>query len=101
MKRIYISQPMADKNELQIKMDRDGAEEFLSGLFADEIEIVNPIGDPPSGPRAALRSLAKGLELMSGADLVYFCSGWKKGVGCKIEHEAATKYGLCVMYEPG
>jgi hypothetical protein len=101
MKRIFISQPMADKNEMQIQLERDSAEEFLAGLFGNEIEVVNPIGDAPSGPRSPLVGLAKGLELMASADLVYFCAGWKKARGCKIEHEAATKYGLCVMYQPG
>ena len=101
MKRIFISQPMSDKNEMQIQMDRDAAEDFLSGLFGDEIEIVNPLGEAPAGARTPLICLARGLELMAGADLVYFCAGWKKARGCKIEHEAATKYGLCVMYEPG
>lgn len=29
----------------------------------------------------------------------YFCKGWEDARGCKIEHDAATAYGLEVLYE--
>ena len=104
MKRIFISQPISGKNELQIQMDREAAEEFLSGLFGAEAEVLNPLSDlvefvaPTKSP---LVRLADDIRDLSAADLVYFCAGWKKDRACKIAHEAATKYGLCVMYQPG
>lgn len=43
--------------------------------------------------------LAKSLENMSLCHAAYFCKGWEDARGCKIEHDAATAYGLEVLYE--
>ena len=43
--------------------------------------------------------LAKSLENMSLCHAVYFCKGWEKARGCRIEHDAAIAYGLDVIYE--
>ena len=42
--------------------------------------------------------LGKSLELLSTADVAYFCKGWDEYRGCKIEHTCATEYGIDVMY---
>ncbi len=39
------------------------------------------------------------LEQMSKCDAVYFCKGWEKYRGCRIEHEAAEAYGLKIIEE--
>ena len=38
---------------------------------------------------------------MSLCHAAYFCKGWEKARGCRIEHEAATAYGLTILYEEG
>ena len=43
--------------------------------------------------------LAKSLENMSLCHAAYFCKGWEKARGCKIEHDAAVAYGLEIIYE--
>ncbi len=43
--------------------------------------------------------LAKSLENMSLCHAAYFCKGWEKARGCKIEHDAAIAYGLDIIYE--
>ena len=43
--------------------------------------------------------LAKSLENMGFCRAAYFCKGWEDARGCKIEHDAATAYGLEVLYE--
>lgn len=47
----------------------------------------------------SLYFLAKSLENMSLCHAVYFCKGWEKARGCKIEHDAAVAYGLEIIYE--
>lgn len=32
-------------------------------------------------------------------EAAYFCKGWEKARGCRIEHEAAKAYGLEIIYE--
>lgn len=39
--------------------------------------------------------------VMPEPDAAYFCHGWEKTRGCRIEHEAACAYGLTVIYEDG
>jgi len=36
---------------------------------------------------------------MSLCHKVYFAKGWEQARGCKIEHDAAIRYGLEVIYE--
>ncbi len=43
--------------------------------------------------------MAKSLENMSLCHAAYFCNGWETARGCRIEHAAATAYGLEVIYE--
>ena len=43
--------------------------------------------------------LAIALHSMSHCHAVYFCKGWEKARGCKIEHDAAVAYGLTIIYE--
>ena len=43
--------------------------------------------------------LAKSLENMSLCHAAYFCKGWDKARGCKIEHEVAKQYGMTIIYE--
>ena len=43
--------------------------------------------------------LAKSLEIMSLCHAAYFCKGWEKARGCRIEHDAAVSYGLNIIYE--
>ena len=43
--------------------------------------------------------LAKSLENMSLCHAAYFCKGWEKARGCRLEHEAAVAYGVDIIYE--
>lgn len=42
--------------------------------------------------------LAKSLENMSLCHAAYFCKGWERARGCRIEHDAAVAYGLDIIY---
>ena len=106
MKKAMLSQPMAGKTEEEIVATRDRAikvledrgYEVVNTLFTDEwyskenMEERGVVNIP-------LCFLAKSLEKMSLCHTVYFCKGWEKTRGCKIEHDAAVAYGLEVIYE--
>lgn len=36
----------------------------------------------------------KFFELLSSADVAYFCKDWEKYRGCKMEHTACIEYGI-------
>ena len=106
MYKAMLSQPMAGKTDEEIAATRDRAVAFLKGmgyevvntLFTDEwyskeaMEIRGVVQIP-------LCFLAKSLESMSLCHAAFFCKGWEKSRGCKIEHDAAVAYGLTIIYE--
>ena len=97
-----LSQPMAGKTEEEIISTRDKA---IKALEAQGYEIINTLftdewySNEKMIDRNPLCFLAKSFENMSLCHLAYFCKGWEKARGCKIEHEAAKAYGLEIIYE--
>lgn len=106
MKKAMLSQPMAGKSNEEIVATREKAIKFLESngyeiintLFTDE--WYSPEKMTERGVvQIPLCFLAKSLENMSLCHVAYFCKGWEKTRGCKIEHDAAIAYGLEVIYE--
>lgn len=101
-----LSQPTAGKTDMEIIATRERA---LARLEALGYEIVNNffISDwysPETMKKRGVEQiplcfLAKSLENMSQCHAAFFCKGWEKARGCKIEHDAAVAYGLQVIYE--
>ena len=106
MKKAMLSQPMAGKTEEEIVATRERAIEALerrgykvvNTLFTDEW-YSNEKMEERGVVQIPLCFLAKSLENMSLCHAAYFCKGWEKTRGCKIEHDAAVAYGLEVIYE--
>ena len=104
--KAMLSQPMAGKTEQEIKETREKAIKALENMG---YEIVNTLftDDWYSKENMEKRGvvqiplcfLAKSLENMSLCHAAYFCKGWEKARGCKIEHDAAVAYGLKIIYE--
>ena len=42
--------------------------------------------------------LGASIQLMSKADVAYFCRGWNDARGCKIEFECAEAYGVPTLF---
>ena len=93
--KVFISQPMRGKREEEILDTRRGAILEINTMFPNEnIEVIdsyipcNPHSNKP------IWCLGESLQLMSDAQFVYFCEGWKKARGCKIEHAVAVAYKI-------
>lgn len=108
MKKAMLSQPMAGKTDEEIIATREKAikvleskgYELVNTLFTDE--RYNKENMEQRGVvQIPLCFLAKSLENTSLCHAAYFCKGWEKARGCRIEHEAACAYGLTVIYEDG
>lgn len=101
-----LSQPMAGKTEQDIIETREKA---ISALKERGFEVVNTLFTDEWYSKEAMEKrgvvqipicfLAKSLENMSLCHAAYFCKGWEKARGCKIEHDAAVAYGLEIIYE--
>lgn len=108
MKKAMLSQPMAGKTEKEIVETRERA---IAALKERGYEIVNTLFTDEWYRNEAMKErgvvqiplcfLAKSLENMSLCHAAYFCAGWEKARGCRIEHEAAKAYGLEIIYEEG
>lgn len=106
IKKAMLSQPMAGKSdeeivatrERTIKVLEEKGYEIVNTLFADDWYKKEQM-EERGVVQIPLCFLAKSLENMSLCHVAYFCKGWEKTRGCKIEHEAAIAYGLEVIYE--
>lgn len=106
MMKAMISQPMAGKTDEEIKETRKKA---IKVLEEKGYKIVNTLFTDKWYSKEKMKQrgvvqiplcfLAKSLENMSLCHAAYFCKGWEKARGCRIEHEAAREYGLVIIYE--
>ena len=96
--KIFISQPMKDKTDEEILRERQIAIDSVKEKFpGEEIEVIDSFfRDAPHDARP-LWFLGKSLELLSTADVAYFCKGWENARGCKIENTCAIEYGITVI----
>lgn len=104
--KAMLSQPMVGKTEEEIIATREKAiatlksmgYEVVNTLFTDEWYSQDSMSTR-GVVQVPLCFLAKSLENMSLCHAAYFCKGWEKARGCKIEHDAAVAYDLKVIYE--
>lgn len=104
--KAMISQPMAGKTKEEIEESRERAIRFLkengyeviNTLFTDEWYSGKSMKER-GVEQIPLCFLAKSLENMSLCNAAYFCKGWEKARGCRIEHATAESYGLTILYE--
>ena len=101
MKKLFISQPMRGKTEEEILGEREKVIKAVEKYYGNEIEIIDSFFDDydPKNGCIPLKYLAKSLELLADADIVFFCRGWDTARGCKIEHQCSVEYGIDRIYE--
>lgn len=101
--KVFISQPMRDKTDEQIKAERERAinsiKEFLKDEGDNDIEILDSFFESAPHDAKPLWFLGKSFEILSQADIAYFVSGWDNYRGCKLEYEAASEYGITTITE--
>lgn len=96
--KIFISQPMRDKTDEQIKAERESVVELMKATYGEDVEIIDSFFESAPHDAKPLWFLGKSFELLSGADVAYFCAEWEKYRGCKMEHEACIEYGIPVRH---
>ena len=95
MKKLFISQPMRDKTNEEIEKERQEAVREVQLLYPDEEIIVldSFFKDAPHEAKP-LWFLGKSFEVLSNADIAYFCKGWDNYRGCRMEHKACKNYNI-------
>lgn len=99
MKKLFISQPMRDKTDEQIKTERSRAMAVARDKLGEDIELIDSFFESAPHDAKPLWFLGKSLELLANADIAYFVSGWDKYRGCKMENTACKEYGIEVIEE--
>ena len=94
MKKLFISQPMRDKTDDEIKAERKKLIEITKKRIEEDIEVIDSFfeGDPHDA--TPLWYLGKSIELLSEADVAIFALGWQKYRGCRIEHWCCEYYSI-------
>ena len=99
MKKLFISQPMRDKTNEQIKQEREKAVKIAQELVGEEIEVIDSFFENAPHDAKPLWFLGKSLELLSTADVAFFVLCWEEYRGSRIEQLAASQYGIPVLQE--
>ncbi len=97
MKNIFISQPMRDKTDEEIKSERKIAVEKAKAILGEDVEIIDNFFENAPHEAKPLWFLGQSFELLSTADVAYFCKDWDKYRGCKMEHTACIEYGIKII----
>lgn len=97
--KAFISQPMRDMSDMQIISQRINAIKSIKQKFGQDTEIIDSYFEDGAFEKSPLWWLGRSLQLMSSADIVYFCKGWEDARGCRIEHSCAQHYDIPVIIE--
>lgn len=95
--RVFISQPMNGKNDEEILRERDEAIKEIKKNISDDIEVIDSFFQSAPVDARPLYFLGKSLELLSTADIAYFCRGWDLARGCRIEHQCCLEYSIKIF----
>lgn len=98
MKKLFISQPMRGKTDEEILNERSVAISKAKEILGENVQVLDTFFDDFSSDAHPLKYLARSIEFLAKADIVYFVEGWEDARGCKIEHQCAIEYGINIIY---
>ena len=101
MKRIFISQPIKNKDYNEVMRVRNEAVYKLTEWFPDEtIQVIDSFIPAMyyNANNNPIVGLGTCISLMGDADYVFMCEGWENARGCCIERRVAIDYGIPVLY---
>lgn len=99
---VFISQPMRNRSDEEIKAERKKIMEYVQKLYPNEkAEEIDSFFDVDkldiNSKNVPLLMLGMSLELLAEADVAVFADGWSMARGCKLEHDAAKAYGIKIL----
>lgn len=97
--RLMISQPMNGKSDEVIRAERAALAQRLTDEGYDVMDTIVQSEPADSHTSVPIYYLAKSIEFLAQADVVYFMQGWESARGCRIEHDVALAYHKIVYTE--
>ena len=103
--KVFISQPMHGLSEDQIKHELEEAKKRIISFYPDkntDIEFVSTYEQPHPDPEIEYKNirlyyLGNSIKRLGECDAIYFCPGWYKANGCRIEHMIAELYNIEIL----
>lgn len=99
MEKLFISLPMKDKTNEQIRVKREKLHHDAQRILGHEVELIDTFFEDVPHDATPLYYLSKAIELMGDAKYVMFASDWKSARGCRVEHLVAKEYGKEILRE--
>lgn len=110
--QVFISVPMSGRSDEEIReiiyAARDNVRRILKERGVDVVWIYDNLNcrgpETPSlydasGGCVRLHYLGEAIKKLGMSSVCYFCSGWEKAHGCRIEHAVCEEYGIERIYE--
>lgn len=97
--KVFISQPMRDRDKEEIIKERQEIERYLNIRYNNNVEIIDSYKSDfvETDKVTLLKLIANCIEMMADADLVVFANNWQYARGCRIERRCAEEYGLMIF----
>jgi hypothetical protein len=97
MKKLFISVPMRNRTEYDIKASMEQMHKIAEAVFGEELEVIPTYfkDDPPENTNMALWYLGESIKKLSEADrFIGIYDAEKEYDGCIIENHTAKLYGV-------
>ena len=96
--KVMISQPMNGVPDSDVRKTQDYLKEKFAKYNIDVVDsfLTEVPGTEIRNPR--LFYLGRTIQtFLSDVDAVYFCTGWEKAKGCRIERYICEEYGIPIL----
>ena len=109
MRKLFISQPMADRTNEEILEEREILHKQAEKVFGQKFAVVNSFfkdAEELVSQKGRLYLMGQSISKMSEASYVIFHWDYRNYRGCRIEFQAATEYspecikGILVAVDP-
>mgnify|MGYP004651261871 CR=1 FL=1 len=100
MKKLFISCPMRDRTDENIRQSIEKMHRIAEAMFGEPLEIISSYipEDAPEAANKPIWYLGRSLQLLSDADFFIGITDAWESRGCYIEAEAAARYGISTVF---
>lgn len=96
--KYFISQPMNNRSDEEVKSERERIAEAIKRKDCDAEIIDSFIEGVPNGFNPVWM-LGSAIQELSKADVAVFMAGWSCARGCIVERVICERYGIKVVEE--
>ena len=99
MVQVFISQPMRNRSDEEIRAERNRIMDYARKLYAGEevVEIQSFFAKDIESKNVPMRMLGMSIELLAEADVAIFAVGWAGARGSVVEHTCCQFYGVKII----